>query len=60
MQSLIDAVRNILGQADFYIEASQSWDYALMIEYLICAVILLCVICNVFALLRCLFGGGKR
>lgn len=63
MESLIEALRRILGEADFYrviYGSNATWDYGLMIEYMIGAVILLCVICNVFALLRCLFGGSKR
>ena len=62
MESLIEALRRILGEADFYRVLSgnnPTWDYSLMIEYMIGAVILLCVICNVFALLRCIFGGKK-
>lgn len=63
MNTLLEALRSILGEADFYISNgnySGTWDYSLMIEYLVGAVILLCVICNVFALLRILFGGSKR
>lgn len=59
MQTLLQALRSILGEADFFIFETSSWDYSLMIEYLIGAVILLCVICNVFALLRILFGGKR-
>lgn len=62
MQTLLEALRSILGEADFYKQlygSNYSWDYAAMIEYMIGAVILLCVICNVFALLRILFGGKR-
>lgn len=63
MNTLLEALREILGEADFYRVLSgnnPTWDYSLMIEYLVGAIILLCVICNVFALLRILFGGSKR
>lgn len=59
MDSLLNAIRSILGEADFYRNNIQgySWDYSAMIEYIIGGTILLCVICNVFKLLRVLFGG---
>lgn len=63
MNTLLQALRSILGEADFYhilYGNNPTWDYSLMIEYLVGAVVLLCVISNVFALLRILFGGSKR
>lgn len=62
MYTLLEALRSILGQADFYHTLygdRPTWDYSLMIEYLVGAVVLLCVISNVFALLRILFGGKR-
>ena len=41
MQTVIDSLRDILGQADFYItngSYSGSWDYGAMIEYFVGAV----------------------
>lgn len=51
MQSLINAMRQIVGQADFYIENgnySGTWDYGAMIEYLCAVLILAIVISSVF------------
>lgn len=55
MISLIEHMRSILGNAVFY--SNGELDYGLMIEYLVGSLILICVICNVFKLLRVLFGG---
>ena len=54
MTSLLDAVRDIIGTADFYIENgsySGSWDYGAMVEYLVCALILGVVVSSVFRFL---------
>lgn len=50
MQTLIEAVREIIGEPNFYINSSSynSWDYGAMCEYFICALILLIVISSVF------------
>ena len=64
LQTVLEALRQILGVPDFYkiLPSSSSgyqnysWDYAAMIEYLVGALILLCVVANVFKLLRCLFS----
>lgn len=64
MQTVLEALRQILGEPDFYKVLpnssssynNYSWDYAAMIEYLVGALILLCVVANVFKLLRCLFS----
>ncbi len=56
MQSIISALRKIVGQADFWIEptsnyGSGTWDYGAMIEYF-CAVLILCiVVASIFRLL---------
>lgn len=54
MTSLLDALRDIVGEANFYItngNYSGSWDYGAMIEYM-CAVLVLClVIASVFRFL---------
>lgn len=54
MQSVLDAIREILGEADFYISNgsySGSWDYGAMIEYFVGAVVLCIVIASVFRFL---------
>ena len=54
MQSVLDALREILGEADFYItngNYSGSWDYGAMIEYFVGAVVLCIVISSVFRFL---------
>ena len=54
MQSVLDALRQILGEADFYISNgnySGSWDYGAMIEYFVGAVVLCIVISSVFRFL---------
>lgn len=46
MQSIIQALRSIVGEADFYITNSNysgTWDYGAMIEYF-CAVLILCIV----------------
>ena len=51
MQTILSALRSILGEADFYHVLSGSnptWDYALMIEYFIGAMVLLITISFVF------------
>ncbi len=51
MQTVLDALRSILGTADFYIENgnySGSWDYGAMIEYVVAALLLLIVVSSVF------------
>lgn len=51
MQSVLDGIREILGEADFYISNgsySGSWDYGAMIEYFVGAVVLCIVIASVF------------
>lgn len=50
MQTLIQAVRQIIGEPNFFMDGSQynSWDYGSMCEYFICALILLIVISSVF------------
>lgn len=46
MQTIIHALRSIVGEADFYItnnNYSGTWDYGAMIEYF-CAVLILCIV----------------
>ena len=54
MTTVLEAVREIIGQADFYIQNgnySGTWDYGAMIEYMVCAMILIVVIASVFRFL---------
>ena len=52
MESLISALREIIGTPDFY-QAGQ-WNYAAMIEYLVASMIVLVVVSSVFKILvRC-------
>ena len=48
MSSIISSLRQIVGNADFWIEptgnyGSGTWDYGAMIEYF-CAVLILCIV----------------
>lgn len=62
MQTILSALRSILGEASFYDAGtgySGSWDYGLMIEYLVGALILMIVISSVFRFLMLLVKGKK-
>lgn len=55
MQTLIEALRDIIGTPDFYIENSgysSTWDYGAMIEYMFCGVLVCIVVSNVFKIVR--------
>lgn len=54
MTTLLQALRDIVGTADFYIQNgnySGTWDYGAMTEYLCCVLILCVVIASVFRFL---------
>lgn len=54
MTTILEALRNVLGDADFYHVLSgnnPTWDYALMIEYFVGALVLCITISSVFRLL---------
>lgn len=54
MNTVIQALRQILGSADFYETGSGysgTWDYGAMVEYFVGAVILCIVVASVFRLL---------
>lgn len=54
MTTVLEALRQILGAADFYESTSNyngTWDYGAMIEYFVGAVVLCIVISSVFRLL---------
>lgn len=51
MNTIINALRQIVGNADFYVENgsySGSWDYGAMIEYMSAVLILCIVISSIF------------
>ena len=54
MQTVLDALRTVLGEADFYkvlYGNNYSWDYGAMIEYFVGALILLITVSSVFKFL---------
>lgn len=54
MTTVLEALRSILGNADFYETSSGysgSWDYGAMVEYFVGAVILCIVVSSVFRFL---------
>lgn len=60
MQTVIEALRSILGTPDFYKKLAGStsnytWDYGAMIEYFVAALVLLIVISSAFKFLMKLF-----
>lgn len=55
MQTVIEALRDILGTPDFYIEGSNyssTWDYGAMIEYAIAGILVIVVVSSVFKILK--------
>lgn len=57
MQTLIQGLRQILGNPDFYIDNgnyNSTWDYGAIIEYMIAGVLLIVVVISVFKFLRAL------
>lgn len=62
MQTILSVLRTILGEPSFYDAGtgySGSWDYGLMIEYLVGALILMIVISSVFRFLMLLVKGKR-
>lgn len=58
MQTILETLRDYLGEADFYKILSgnnYTWDYAAMIEYLVAAIVLCITVSYVFRILLCLF-----
>lgn len=54
MDSILEALREIVGSADFYISSgsySGTWNYGAMCEYFAAVVVLLVVIASVFRFL---------
>lgn len=55
MNTVIEGLRQILGNPDFYItngNYSSTWDYGAMIEYMVGAMILCIVVSSVFRLIK--------
>lgn len=55
MQTVLEALRTILGEPNFYIDGAIN--YNALLEYFVGALLVLCVVCNVFGILRRCFGG---
>lgn len=58
MNTILQALRTVLGNPDFYIENgnySSTWDYGAMLEYFVGAVILCIVISSVFKIIKEIF-----
>lgn len=59
MQTVINALRDILGQPDFYkvmtTSGNYSWDYGSMIEYLVGAMIVMLCLSYVFKFIKWAF-----
>ena len=61
MQTLIEALREVLGEPDFYkqlsgINNNYTWDYGAMMEYLVGAMILMICVSYVFKAIKWLFS----
>ena len=54
MQTLLEGMRTILGVPTFG-SAAEGWNYTAIIEYMVASILLLCVVCNIFKILRCFF-----
>lgn len=61
MQSIIEALRQVLGSPDFYRQmtstSNYTWDYGRMIEYFVGALLLCIVVSSIF---RIVAGFFKR
>lgn len=57
MDSILDALRDVLGEPDFYVRSgtTYTWDYGAMLEYAIAGIILIVVILQIFKLIRSFF-----
>lgn len=60
MDTIIEALRQILGEPDFYKRltdtSNYTWDYAAMIEYMVGAMILMIVVSYVFRCIKWIFS----
>lgn len=59
MQTILEALREVLGTPDFYKRLTDSsnytWDYGAMLEYFVGAIILMIVVSSIFKLVSKLF-----
>ncbi len=58
MQTLLQALRQIIGTPDFYIENgnySSTWDYGAMIEYIVAALLVMICVSWIFRFLKYIF-----
>lgn len=58
MQTVIQALRDIIGTPDFYIDNgnyNSTWDYGAMLEYAIAGMLVLIVVGSVFRIIKGLF-----
>ena len=63
MQTIIEALRQVLGVPEFYVRlggstSNYSWDYGAMIEYFVGALILCIVVSSIFRIIALLFKRG--
>ena len=59
MQTIIEALRDVLGEANFYTQSGSyngTWDYGAMIEYFVGATVLLIVVSSIFKIVVKMFG----
>lgn len=59
MTTILEALRNIVGEANFYIENSGysgTWDYGAMIEYFFACLLLCIAVSSIFKLVVRIFG----
>ena len=56
MKTIIEALREYLGNPDFYVKlgisTNYTWDYGAMLEYAIGGILLIVVVSSVFKILR--------
>lgn len=55
MKTILEALREYLGNPDFYVRLGTSnytWDYGAMLEYAIGGILLIVVVSSVFKILR--------
>ena len=59
MDTILEALRTVLGEPDFYKQLGTStnytWDYGAMIEYLCAAIILMIVVSSIFKIVARFF-----
>lgn len=56
MQTVLEALREILGVPEFYVKlgnaTNYTWDYGAMIEYAIAGILVIVVVSSVFKILK--------